>query len=209
MTGVGQHPAGAAHPRFTPEAVPLCRQARGGGRRPARLARRRGGQRAQHILSPPRRRSRRQQADRGHVKGASEPLTCPRPTDCIEAVRRAFTCYTGSAGVVEYRPAFQVWRVQQPGASGHVFNPACGSAALRCTISTPVYSSSSALAMVTMRLQQLFHRMRAHPLTREAQDSERNWVFARVSLRFCSPDRAYAACITVHTSPQRSWNRRR
>ncbi len=41
------------------------------------------------------------------------------------------------------------------------------------------------------------------------QDSERNWIFARVSLRFCAPDRAYAACITVHTSPQRSWNRRR
>ena len=41
------------------------------------------------------------------------------------------------------------------------------------------------------------------------QDSERNRVVARVSLQWPRPDVAYAACSTAHTSPHRSWNRRR
>ena len=45
------------------------------------------------------------------------------------------------------------------------------------------------------------HRMR--------QDSERSQARERVSLRWVSSDRAYAACSTAHTAPQRSWNRRR
>ena len=95
-----------------------------------------------------------------------------RPTGRATARHRAGACYTGNTGVVEYRPEFQVWRVQQPGASGPVFNPACGSAALRCTISTPVYPSSYARAIVMMRVQQPVHRIRPTPLTREAQNSE-------------------------------------
>ena len=41
------------------------------------------------------------------------------------------------------------------------------------------------------------------------QDSERNRTVARASLRWCPPDRAYAACSSAHTSPHRSWKSRR
>ncbi len=41
------------------------------------------------------------------------------------------------------------------------------------------------------------------------QDSERKRAVARVSLRWPLPAGAYAACSTAHTSPHRSWNRRR
>ncbi len=41
------------------------------------------------------------------------------------------------------------------------------------------------------------------------QDSERNRTVARASLRWCPPDRAYAACSSAHTSPHRFWKSRR
>ncbi len=44
---------------------------------------------------------------------------------------------------------------------------------------------------------------------RKCQDSERKRAVARVSLRWPLPDDPYAACNTAHTSPHRSWNRRR
>ncbi len=44
---------------------------------------------------------------------------------------------------------------------------------------------------------------------RMRQDSERKQAVAHVRLRGHLPDLAYAACSTAHTSPQRSWNRRR
>ncbi len=45
--------------------------------------------------------------------------------------------------------------------------------------------------------------------SRKRQDSERKRAVARGSLRWHLPDLAYAACSAAHTSPQRSWNRRR
>ncbi len=44
---------------------------------------------------------------------------------------------------------------------------------------------------------------------RMRQDSERNRAMVRVGWRWPQPDVAYAACSTVHTSPHRSWKRRR
>jgi len=44
---------------------------------------------------------------------------------------------------------------------------------------------------------------------RMRQLSERNQAGARTCLRCCSRDNAYAACSSAHTSPHRSWNRRR
>jgi hypothetical protein len=41
------------------------------------------------------------------------------------------------------------------------------------------------------------------------QDSERNHAVGRVSLQAADLILSYAACSTAHTSPQRSWNRRR
>ncbi len=41
------------------------------------------------------------------------------------------------------------------------------------------------------------------------QDSERKRAVAHVTLQWPQPDVAYAACSTAHTSPHRSWNRRR
>jgi len=52
------------------------------------------------------------------------------------------------------------------------------------------------------------HVARPRP-TRKRQDSERNRAAMRVSLRRHLPDVAYAACSTAHTSPHRSWNKRR
>ncbi len=41
------------------------------------------------------------------------------------------------------------------------------------------------------------------------QDSERKRAEARVSSWWPLPAVAYAACSSVHTAPQRSWNKRR
>lgn len=41
------------------------------------------------------------------------------------------------------------------------------------------------------------------------QDSERTQALARTRSSFPGFDRAYAACSTAHTAPQRSWSRRR
>ncbi len=46
-------------------------------------------------------------------------------------------------------------------------------------------------------------------LVRKRQDSERTQALARISPSFPSVDRCYAACNTAHTSPHRSWNKRR
>jgi len=46
-------------------------------------------------------------------------------------------------------------------------------------------------------------------LARKRQDSERTQALARISPSFPSVDRCYAACNTAHTSPHRSWNKRR
>ena len=59
----------------------------------------------------------------------------------------------------------------------------------------------AALALFGVQNQELVARMR--------QDSERSQARERVSLRWVSSDRAYAACSNAHTSPQRSWNKRR
>jgi len=51
--------------------------------------------------------------------------------------------------------------------------------------------------------------LRQLPVARKRQDSERKRAVARTSLRWPLPDGPYAACSTAHTSPHRSWNRRR
>jgi len=51
------------------------------------------------------------------------------------------------------------------------------------------------------------HKAGAHAGKR--QDSERHWAVAHGNKRWPLPDVAYAARRTAHTTPQRSWNRRR
>ncbi len=87
--------------------------------------------------------------------------------------------------------------------------PDCGSTALRvfyserrvCQVGTYADGPNDPEPWPSYTGDELVDRMR--------QDSERKQAVAHVRQQGHLPDLAYAACNTAHTSPQRSWNRRR